>query len=30
LDKAIRIVDRLARESNGDKKGKELKQSLAG
>jgi len=29
LDKAIRIVDRLVREANGDKKGKEHEESLA-
>jgi len=29
LDRAIRIVDRLVREANGDKKGKGLDESLA-
>ena len=29
LDKAIRIVDRMVREANGDKKGKGLDESLA-
>jgi hypothetical protein len=30
LDKAIRIVDRLVREANGDKKGKRLESPLPG
>ncbi len=30
LDKAIRIVDRLVREANGDKKGKRLEIPLSG
>ena len=29
LDKAIRIVDRLVREANGNQKGKDLHETLA-
>jgi len=29
LDRATRIVDRLVREANGDKKGKEFEETLA-